>query len=315
MYRSLRSTLLLGSALGLATLLGAAPAPAQSATQLVISVQSKAPAALTPANLSLEVEGHATPLTSLVPLAPESTQVVLLIDDGLRTSLGRQLSDIEQFLKNLKPGTEVMVGYMQNGRVVSGQGFTTDHAAAASALRLPFGSPGLSASPYLCLSDFAKHWPKETEAYGSAREEATGRKHRLVLMLTNGVDPYNGSTSPLNQDSPYVTSAANDAQQAGVAVYSIYFPESGIRGGQAAFSGQSYLAQVAETTGGEAFNQLRGNPPSLTPFFNDFLGALDQTYVATFNAPETKGLASLRVKTKVNGLKVRASKQIHVSDM
>ena len=302
--------LMLSAVLTLWPALLAAQAPARA----VLTVTSKGAAVLTPASIEVDINGHAAPVQSVDKLAPEQTQVALLLDDGLRTSIGRQFSDIEQFINGLKPGVEVMVGYMQNGRVVTAQAFTADHAAAAKTLRLPFSTAGVSASPYLCLSDFVQHWSKAEAAYGTPAQTPT-RKTRFVLMLTNGVDPYNGSTSPLNQDSPYVTSAANDAQRAGVAVYSIYFPESGIRGGQAAFSGQSYLAQVAETTGGEAFNQLRGNPPSLTPFFNDFLGALDQTYVATFNAPETKGLASLRVKTKVNGLKVRASKQIHVSDM
>ena len=203
---------------------------------------------------------------------------------------------------------------MQNGRVVTAQPFTANHATAAQALRLPTSIGGVSASPYLCLSDFVQHWPKESSEYG-APAQAPLRKTRFVILLTNGVDPYNGSTSPLNQDSPYVTSAANDAQRSGVAVYSIYFPEAGIRGGQAAFSGQSYLAQIAESTGGVAFNQLRGNPPSLTPYFSEFLAMLDQTYVATFNAPEVKGLASLRVKTKASGLKVRAPKQIRTNEM
>ncbi len=48
---------------------------------------------------------------------------------------------------------------MTNGRVDVLQPFTTDHAAAAAKIRLPFGTPGQSASPYFCLSDFVKHWP------------------------------------------------------------------------------------------------------------------------------------------------------------
>ena len=48
---------------------------------------------------------------------------------------------------------------MQYGHVVAEQPFTTDHAQAASTLHLPEGMPGMSASPYICLSDFVKHWP------------------------------------------------------------------------------------------------------------------------------------------------------------
>ena len=188
------------SVLGISALLFAPLVLAQSPTQVLIAADSKSNAALTPAELTVDVNGHATPITAVTPLTPDTTQVALLIDDGLRTSIGRQLEDIQQFIQSLPSGVEVMVGYMQNGDVTSRQGFTTNHAAAAAALRLPFSTPGLSASPYLCLSEFSKHWPRETEAYGTPAQ-APVRKQRIVLMLTNGVDPYNGSVSPLNQNS------------------------------------------------------------------------------------------------------------------
>ena len=87
---------------------------------------------------------------------------------------------------------------MRNGRVVPAQDFTTDYAAAAKHLRIPMGNPGGSASPYFCLSDFAKHWPGTTPA----KKASPTPKARFVMMFTNGVDPYNGSVSPMNQDQP-----------------------------------------------------------------------------------------------------------------
>jgi len=69
-------------------------------------------------------------------------------------------------------------------------------------------------------------------------------------MITDGVDPYNGRPSVLNQNSPYVESAQNAAQRAGVAVYSIYYGDRGIGGGGAYLSGQSYLQQVAALRAG-----------------------------------------------------------------
>lgn len=291
------------------------PANAQGSTQVVLIASAKHEVGLTPGNVSLEVNGKATPLASLAPLPPDQTQVALLIDDGIRSSLGRQFTDIQDFIKGLKPGVEVMIGYMQNGRVVTAQAFTTNHAAAAEQLRLPFSSPGLSASPYICISDFAKNWPRESMEYGAQAAEPR-RMFRFVLALTNGVDPYNGSVSPLNQDSPYVDTASTDAQRAGVLVSSIYYPDAGIRGGAASFSGQSYLSQIAEATGGTTFNQFRGAPPSLAPYFKGFAATLDQAYVASFNAPDSKGntLASLRFKTKASGVKIRSAKQVRVAE-
>lgn len=273
-------------------------------TQALVTVTSKAPSSLTPTDLTVDLNGKSTPVTSLSPLTPNGTQIAILIDDGLRTSVARQLDDIRKFIQGLPAGTEVFVGYMQNGRIASGQPFTSDLAGAASNLRIPFGSAGISASPYFCLSDFSKNWPTEA-AYGAA--PSTGRKARFVLMITNGVDPYNGSVSPLNQDSPYVQTAIADAQRAGIAVSSIYYGDAGIRGGAANFSGQSYLSQVAEGTGGESYYQGHGNPVALAPYLARFATDISQTDVASFIAPPARDLLTLRVKSHVKGVKLRSA--------
>ena len=58
---------------------------------------------------------------------PARAQVALLLDDGLRESVGRNLDSLRAFVKGLPPSVEVLVGYMQNGRAAD-QRFTTDHA-------------------------------------------------------------------------------------------------------------------------------------------------------------------------------------------
>jgi hypothetical protein len=130
-------------------------------------------------------------------------------------------------------------------------------------------------------------------------QEAAQSKARFVLMISNGVDPYNGSTSVMNQDSPYVESAVKDAQRAGVAVYSIYYTDAGIRGPSASLSGQSYLAQVAEATGGMNYFEGTGNPVSMTPFLADFQHALANTYIAGFEAPAGKDPSRELVRIKL----------------
>jgi hypothetical protein len=222
-------------------------------TQALIAYNSKTPVTLNPGNVALKVDNRTTTIANLAPIAVSGTQVALLIDDGLRTSVGRELNNLRAFVTSLPQGTEVFIGYMENGRVVPAgdlKGFTTDHAAVAQGLHIPTGIPGISASPYFCLSDFVKNWPGDVDG---ARQQESAHKARIVLMITNGVDPYNGSTSILNQDSPYVSAAVTDAQRAGVPVYSIYFTDAGFRGGRGSFSGQSYLSQLAQGTGGIAF--------------------------------------------------------------
>ena len=284
-------------------------------TQALVAVESKSGVILTAANATLKVENRATPITSLTRVVPAGAQVALLIDDGLRTSVGRELGSLRDFILALPQGTEVLVGYMQNGRVVADQGFTADRTLAAKSLRIPFGSPGISASPYFCLSDFVKHWPgADSESQGpgqiDVRQGRSGHKARFVLMITNGVDLYNGSTSPANQSSPYVDAAVADAQRAGTPVYSIYFSDAGIRGGFASFSGQSYLQQVADGTGGRSYYNGTGNPVSTAPFLAQFSKSIADTYIATFETPGDKRLVRVKVASNVRGTKIRSAEYV-----
>ncbi|WP_213803497.1 hypothetical protein [Granulicella sp. dw_53] len=282
------------------------PAP----TQTLVGVDAKSPVIPSVSNTTLKLNNHPEPLISLTRVSPSSAQVALLIDDGLRTSVGRELGALRSFVTTLPAGTEIFVGYMQNGRVVPAQGFTSDLATAAQSLRIPQGSPGISASPYFCLSDFVKKWPGEEGDSNSNLSAGPVHKARFVLMITDGVDPYNGSTSLLNQNSPYVSAAVSDAQTKGIPVYSIYFSDAGIRGGRASFSGQSYLQQVADGTGGRAYYIGTGNPVSLAPFLTQFQHAVAETYVATFNAPASKNLVRVKFETKLSNTKLRTPEDV-----
>jgi hypothetical protein len=282
-------------------------------TQALVSFNSKAPVSATAKDVTVKVDNRTTNLLNLAPVPPNGAQVALLIDDGLRTSIGGELNNLRSFITSLPAGTEVFVGFMQNGRVVSANdmpGFTADRAVAAQSLRIPLGLRGASASPYFCLSDFVKNWPTEAENQSGAQSHQFTHKARIVLMITNGVDPYNGSTNITNQDSPYVAAAVTDAQRAGVPVYSIYYNDAGFRGGRGSFSGQSYLLQVAQGTGGAAYYQGTGSPVSLIPFLKQFQDALAETYVATFPVEGNKKMVTLKASTNLPKTKVNAPQEV-----
>jgi hypothetical protein len=253
-----------------------------------------------PSMLKLQIDRHESPITAVTPVVPSSAQVAILIDDGLRSSFGNQMQEFTKFITGLPAGTKVLVGYMQNGTVRSA-GFSTNHEAVADQLRITNSIPGISASPYFCLSEFVKHWPSNEPGA------------RFVLMITNGVDPYNGRPSVLNQDSPYVQTAQEDAQRAGVAVYSIYYGGAGMRGG--VVSGQNYLFQVAEATGGQSFYQGSITPPSLSPYLDQFGRAIAESYSMSFLVPSAREkrdtLTSIKVTTSQKGVKVIAPQNVH----
>jgi len=272
-------------------------------TTALIAAESKNQTPLDPAMLTIQVNGHSSPITAVTPITPAAARIAILIDDGLRGSFSLQLQDIKKFVESLPPGAKVLVGYMQSGEVRSvTNGFTSDHNAVTSELRVPMSSPGLSASPYFCLEEFVKHWPSAEVG------------PRFVLMVTNGVDPYNGRPGIMNQDSPYVQEAQEAAERAGVAVYSIYYGDAGIRGGGAYLSGQSYMQQVGDATGGQL---LSGGitPVSFAPFLDKFRKYLMESYTVTFmastNHEKDSTLTQIKVKTSQPGMKIHAPEGVH----
>lgn len=269
--------------------------------RVVVRAESRGDApALQASDVKVEFNGRKVDVARIRPLVRSGGQpveVALLIDDGLRSNFGLQLQDLEKFVDGLaSPQVSLGVGYMRNGRAQFPAGFSTDPEREKKAIRLPISAAGISGSPYFCLQDLVKNWPTNT-----------GAPH-VVLMITNGIDRYNGSVSPMNQNSPYVKQASEDAQRAGVPVYSIYYGGRDFNASLPSFSGQSYLSEVAEGTGGQSFNGGQINPPSLEPYFRQFSQALRESYLVSFQTG-TRKLQRLKVSTSVSGVKLRAQQQ------
>jgi hypothetical protein len=251
--------------------------------------------------LHVKIDGKDSSVTGWKQLRSPA-EIVVLIDDGARSSLGTQLSGIAKFIGQLPPATKVAVAYMQNGRAVFSTPLTADHAAAAHAVHLPMaGSGGISASPYFCLSDLAKHWPS-TDA--QARRE--------VVMITDGVDNYEPRYDP---NDPYVQAAIDDAVRARLIVYSIYWRAQGgfDNTAYAADSGQSLLAELTVATGGNSYWQGNGDPVNIEPYLADIVRRLDSQYELDFMTPAgaKPQMQSLKLKIGVHA-KVDAPQQVYV---
>lgn len=163
--------------------------PNQGEGEAVVTVLPPREGAGSPAvaenQLNLKVNGKPADISKWERLqgSDAPVQLIVLIDDGARGSLGNQLHDIAQLFQRLPPSAEVGVAYMVNGRAEMAGALTKDHSAAARELRVPKGQPGISGSPYFCLSDLAHHWPSR---------DTTAR--RVAVMITNGVDNYDPAT-------------------------------------------------------------------------------------------------------------------------
>jgi hypothetical protein len=305
MVSGMAAVALMAASLGLSASI---PNTAGVPTQLVITVRPS-PSGSRPESLErgdvTVIQGKTpAPVVSLQRLTGglAGMQLFVLLDDSTRSSsLGKQLPELKAFIESLPSTAEVAIGYMRNGTFAMAQAFTADHRKAAGALRLPMALPGENGSPYFALSDLVKHWPSK---------ESTGR--RAVLMLTDGVDRYDGTADYM--DDPYVNAAIRDALKDGAVVYSIYLRGAGRYGlnNWVTNIAQSRLIETSAETGGYAYFQDFIDPVTISPFLKDFQDRLANQYLLTFAALNTKGVQPVKLRTEMPGLKIEGPTRIYV---
>ena len=288
-----------------AALAAASPLSAQAAgsAQFVMTASvkgSNAPPVLQQNNVSVTVKNRPAEITQWQPLrgADAGLQLVFLFDESAPSYLALQIPSLRTFIQGLPASAEVGVAYMANGRAVFTQKLTSDHALAAKSLRITNSIPGVSASPYFCLSDLAKHWPSSTKT------------RRVVFMVTNGEDPY---YMQADMQDPYLSSAISDSQRAGMLVYSIYFKDVGFRraGSFGRLIGQSYLLRLADETGGQTYANGLTTVVSFDPYLAQFKTSLENQYMVSITA-QGSGLQRIKVKSNLNGVKLSAPAAVNV---
>jgi hypothetical protein len=254
--------------------------------------------------VKVKVNGKNAAVAGWTAFGPNATQpnlqLVLLIDDGARSSLGLHLQELQRFISQQPPTTEVAVAYMRNGTGQFTGPFTTDHAKAAQTLRLPISSPGTNGSPYFSLSDLIKRWPAHNPA-----------ERREVVMVTDGIDRYTGLR--YDPSNPYINSTIRDAIRNRVVVYSIYYHNAGFadRTGEGINSGQNYLTQLCGAVGGEFFYQGFGNPVDFAPYLNQINKKLGNQYELRVTAPaKAKNIVNLKVQVSAPNTRTQAAQQI-----
>jgi hypothetical protein len=237
-------------------------------------------------------------VTDWVPVQGEHAGVDLfvLVDEACGTRLGAYLDDLRQFINSQPATTRIGIGYTSN-HVDIRQRLTADRVQASKALRIPMGIIG--GSPYASLSDLIKQWPAD-------------HQNREVLMVSDGNDPLGGWAL----SSPYVDAAIENAQRAGIVVYSIYFPAVGHSGHSPwrMFQGQNYLAKLSEDTGGESYNLSTAPPVSFAPYTESIVEQLTHQYLVTFlaKAGPKAGFQSVKLTTEVPNAELVAATKIYV---
>ncbi len=217
--------------------------------------------------------------------------LAILIDDSLDTSAASQWNDLKQFIMAQPRDTQVAIAYAENSTAMIAQDFTTDHALAVRALRIPRGQPGIGSSPYLAVIDWMKRWP-----------DNGGR--RSLVLVSSGIDFLRGGWAPFYPD---VDTAIERAQRENINLWSIYYPAEGRRARSFALAtlGQNNLSKMTEETGGETYFLGTTAPVSIKPYLEEIQRHLNNQYLLTFAGDGgTKGkLVPLQLQTELTQVK------------
>jgi hypothetical protein len=198
----------------------------------------------------------------------ETLYLAVLIDDSLSSSIANQWSDLRAFLMAQPQTTYVAVAYARNGVAMVAQDFTTDHALAGKALRLPFGNIGAGTSPYLSVQDWIKRWP------------VSGQRSSIILF-SSGIDYFRGGPATLDPD---LDTTIARAQKQNINIWTIYARDAGRvgRGSFRAFNWQSNLDRLSQQTGAESYSLGLGEPVNLKPYFDRIQMNLNNQYLLAF---------------------------------
>ncbi len=225
-------------------------------------------------------------------------ELLVLIDDNLSGGLANPIDDLRSFVSKLPASTAVGIGYLRNGTVTMAQDISTDHAAAAKAIRIPASARGTPASPYVALANLIAGWPVQPV-------------RREIIFVTDGVDPLFRTGA----QNPYVDQAIAAAQKGNVIVYSVFMRGSGFASANRALIiwGQAYLTQLTKATGGEFYFMDFGSGPSITAYLEDVHGKLQHQFLLTFLAkPSGPSPRKIQLRTEVQNAALVGPEKIYV---
>jgi len=231
----------------------------------------------------------------------DSLTLAILIDDSLDSDVANQWNELREFIMAQPPNTAVAVAYASNSQVNIAQDFTTDHALAAKALRIPLGRFGIGSSPYLAVIDWLKRWP------------SPGGRGSL-LLISSGIDFFRGAWGPFYPDLDTVISRA---QRENVNLWSIYYPSVGHR--SHAFGlvnlGQNNLSKMTDETGGEVYYLGFSAPVSFKPYLDELQLHLSNQYLLTFAGDGgAKGKYDrIQIKTELPGVEFSHANNAYIN--
>jgi hypothetical protein len=195
--------------------------------------------------------------------------LAILIQDDLVSHVGNELDITRDFILSLPQGSRVMVGYIRSGSLQVRQGFTSDLAAAAAALRVPVSASSASPfNPYVEVLEGLRIFVSED------------KNPNAMLVISDGLDVSRGFDAASILHSIDLERAIKEANRRKITIYSFYAPSVGLtrRSQLAASYGQSSLNRLSNETGGKAFFQGTNDFVTFDTHFMRLAEALNERY-------------------------------------
>jgi VWFA-related protein len=261
-----------------------------------VTIRVKEETELQNIDLSIHEDGDPQTIISLRGIGTNTPiTLTVLIQEDLVPSVGNQIKDLADFIRQLPKGSRVMVGYLRTGSLQVNQRFTTDLDKAAGAMRPPSGFASASPdNPYVEVIEALK------------RFEGQPLGRRAILLVSDGLDISRGVDSSSPTQSVDLQRAVNESQRRGVAIYGFWAPSVVAAANPVLISnGQSSLLRLSDETGGLAFFQGTGAPVSFQPFIRELDTALQKQAALTFLSTHLgKGFHKIEVKSSTPGVRV-----------
>ena len=142
-------------------------------------------------------------------------------------------------------------------------------------------------------------------------------------MISKGIDEVYGNSGAEND--PYVDTAIEKAQRAGVVVFTIVSSSKPLAVSRADserdthsvfhdLPGKNYLARIAEETGGQLYDYRSAAPTSFAPYLEDSTLRLNRQYLVSFLVQPGKraGMQSVKLHTDVPHAQLVAAEKVYV---
>jgi hypothetical protein len=264
-------TLVCAAVFGARLLVAKAASPASDTVVMTVTAVGKkdaAPPPIKPEDVQLTLGKEKKQIAGWTKA--EKLYLAVLIDDALDSSAASQWNDVKEFLSAQPESTSELVAYARNASAMVAQDFTSDHALAAKALRIPIGSVGAYGSAYLSLLDLMKRWPESGD-------------RRSILLISSGIDYFRGG---FGTKSPDLDSTIERAEKGNINVWSLYYPGIGHRDRSffRATNGQWNLSELSDETGAESYYLGLSAPVSFKPFLDEIQNHLNNQYLLAFAA-------------------------------